>query len=95
MKNFQYIENVVSLEIDVEKCICCGQCTVVCPHRLLSLESKKAIIRDKDACIECGACQENCPVEAVNVSPGVGCATYIIAQWANKLTGRKIVKGCC
>ncbi len=95
MDNFRYIDNVSSFALDQNKCIGCGQCTVVCPHRLLSLEDKKAVISDIDLCMECGACQTNCPTGAVSMTPGVGCAAYIVAKWINALTGRKLAKGCC
>jgi ferredoxin len=31
--------------------------------------------------MECGACAKNCPTEAIAVTPGVGCAAYIIQTW--------------
>jgi ferredoxin len=45
------------------------------------MQHKKARIHDLDACMECGACAKNCPTEAIGVSPGVGCASYIIQTW--------------
>ncbi len=38
---------------------------------------------DKDACMECGACVLNCQTGAIDVTPGVGCAEYIISGWIN------------
>ncbi|MBW2428943.1 MAG: 4Fe-4S binding protein, partial [Deltaproteobacteria bacterium] len=38
-------------------------------------------IRDLDGCMECGACAQNCPTNAIRVTPGVGCASYIIQTW--------------
>jgi len=73
-----YFKNVVTLELDPEKCIGCGLCLEVCPHDVFSLGSEKAELRERDACMECGACARNCPVEAVTVRAGVGCA-YAIA----------------
>jgi ferredoxin len=86
MSNLRYLENVVTLELDVEKCIGCGMCAVVCPHGVLEVEERKARIVERDACIECGACAGNCPVEALTVKAGVGCASAIINGW---LTGEE------
>ena len=77
----RYLNNVVTLELDMEKCIGCGLCAVVCPHGVFELSEGaggKARIVDRDACMECGACSRNCPVEAIAVEAGVGCATAIL-----------------
>jgi len=81
MKNLRYLENVTSLNLDTNACVGCGNCTAVCPHRVFEINGKKAAIMDMDACIECGACATNCPAHAIHVSPGVGCAAYIISSW--------------
>jgi ferredoxin len=86
MPALRYLENVVSLKLDVDKCIGCGMCSNVCPHGVLEIENRKARITDRDACIECGACAGNCPVEALTVKAGVGCASAIIHSW---LTGEE------
>lgn len=72
-----YLKNVVTLDLDPEKCIGCGLCLEVCPHGVFFLGSGKAELRERDACMECGACARNCPVEAVTVRAGVGCAYAI------------------
>jgi len=95
MKDFRYIDNTATLTLNKEQCIGCGNCVIVCPHRIFQVEEKKAEIMDFNACMECGACAENCPVEAISVDPGVGCAAHIIAQWINKIAGRAVVDGCC
>lgn len=81
MKNFRYLKNVSTLKLDQIKCTGCKICTNVCPHNIFIVENKKAVIQDFDGCMECGACALNCPVEAITVSPGVGCAAYIIQSW--------------
>jgi ferredoxin len=86
MSEFRYLENVATLELDVETCIGCGMCQTVCPHGVLIVEDRKAIIIDRDLCMECGACAKNCPVEALSVKAGVGCASAIIHSW---LTGEE------
>ncbi len=78
MKGQIYLKNVVTLELDIDKCIGCGLCAAVCPHRVFALKEKKAAILDMDACMECGACSLNCPVEAINVKSGVGCAAAVL-----------------
>lgn len=95
MKEFRYLDGVATLCLDTDTCIGCGMCVTVCPHRIFELEKKKAVIRDFDACMECGACAQNCPVEAISVTPGVGCASYIMAVWLSKLTGRETKSVCC
>lgn len=95
MKEFRYLDNVATLKLDADKCIGCGACVEVCPHRILEVRDKKAAVLDFDACMECGACWRNCPVEAISVTPGVGCASYLISVWLYKLTGRKADTGCC
>jgi ferredoxin len=84
MSSLRYLENVVTLQLDAEKCIGCGMCREVCPHGVFVVEDRKARIVARDACIECGACAGNCPVEALTVKAGVGCASAIIHAW---LTG--------
>lgn len=75
----RYLKNVVTLELDEKKCIGCGRCTEVCPHRVFILDARKARIHDRDRCMECGACSRNCPNEAISVKAGVGCAYAIVS----------------
>jgi NAD-dependent dihydropyrimidine dehydrogenase PreA subunit len=74
----RYLTDVVTLQIEREKCTGCRMCLAVCPHRVFTIEDKLAAIHDRDACMECGACARNCPGEAITVEAGVGCATGII-----------------
>lgn len=96
MKTLRYLENVATLSLDVDACVGCGMCTLVCPHRVFTLEGRKARLIDLDGCMECGACAENCPTNALSVTPGVGCAAYIIQVW---IKGREKAAcgagGCC
>jgi len=82
----KYISNVVTLALDTDKCIGCGMCEIVCPHRVFVVKDKKAVITDRNRCMECGACARNCPVEALSVEAGVGCASAIII---GALTGKE------
>ena len=36
MRDLVYLENVVTLQLDTEKCIGCGKCTEVCPHAVIA-----------------------------------------------------------
>ncbi len=84
MKQFRHLQNVATLDYDQEKCVGCGICVAVCPHRVFVLNNDKAEVQDREACMECGACALNCPTEAMTVTPGVGCAAYIIQTWLPK-----------
>ena len=92
MKGFRYLEGVSTLALQVEACVGCGSCALVCPHQVFAVNDKKAAIVDLDGCMECGACALNCPVAAISVTPGVGCASYIIQTW---IKGKDAVIQCC
>jgi NAD-dependent dihydropyrimidine dehydrogenase PreA subunit len=87
----KYLKNVVTLQLDEEKCKGCGMCINVCPHEVFLMKDDKAQIVDKDSCMECGACAKNCPFSAIEVRPGVSCAYAIII---GKLTGTEPNCGC-
>lgn len=90
MRELRYLPGVTTLELNQEACIGCGECTEVCPHEVFKIDGRKAEIVDPDGCMECGACALNCPVQAVTVTPGVGCAAYIIQTWLKGQGG-----SCC
>lgn len=79
--NHRYLKNVTTLGFSPEKCSGCGRCAQVCPHRVFSIEEKKAWVTRQDRCMECGACAMNCPASAITVSSGVGCAAAVIMGW--------------
>lgn len=81
MQSLRYIDDVVTLKLDPETCVGCGACTLVCPHRVFAAGNGKVRIVDLNGCMECGACVKNCPTGALRVTPGVGCAAYIIQVW--------------
>ena len=74
----RYLSDVVTLQLDAEKCTGCGMCVQVCPHGVLEVENRHATIIDRDACMECGACAKNCTAEALSVRAGVGCAAAVL-----------------
>jgi ferredoxin len=81
METFRYLTGVTTLRLSETSCVGCGMCAVVCPHGIFSMSGKKTRIDDVDGCMECGACAKNCPADAISVTPGVGCASYIIQTW--------------
>lgn len=87
----RYLPGVTTLELDRDKCVGCGVCLQVCPHEVFRMDGRTVLIHDRDACMECGACAKNCPAGAISLTPGVGCAAYIIQTW---LKGRGGVS-CC
>jgi NAD-dependent dihydropyrimidine dehydrogenase PreA subunit len=92
MDNFRYLTGVSTLKLNAESCVGCGMCTIVCPHGVFALDNRKAKICDHDGCMECGACAKNCPSDAIMVTPGVGCASYIIQTW---IKGKGAAVECC
>ena len=91
MNNMTYLKDVVTLQLDENKCTGCGMCLEVCPHEVFKTNSTHAVIQNRDACMECGACSRNCPVNAISVASGVGCAAAVI----NSLLGRKSIECSC
>jgi ferredoxin len=96
MNTFRYLEGVSTLAVDAGVCVGCGMCTAVCPHGVLALRDGKVAVVDRNGCMECGACAINCPAAAITVTPGVGCAAYIIQTWIKgKSTGSGPTVRCC
>ncbi|MBU0729273.1 MAG: 4Fe-4S dicluster domain-containing protein [Proteobacteria bacterium] len=96
MDTFRYLPGVATLKLDPEPCIGCGMCSTVCPHGVFEVEKgEKATIIAHDLCMECGACATNCPVKAISVTPGVGCASYIIQVWLKGKEAADCGPDCC
>ncbi len=95
MQSIRYLDNVVTLTLDDAKCVGCRMCTQVCPHGVLALHGRKAGIVDRNGCMECGACVLNCATGALRVTPGVGCADYIIQSWIKGKSKAACGPNCC
>ncbi len=54
--------------VDTRKCIGCGFCTMVCPHRNFSLGKDGKVRLAGDSCIRCGHCEAACPARAIVVA---------------------------
>ncbi|MFZ5812831.1 MAG: mercury methylation ferredoxin HgcB [Thermodesulfobacteriota bacterium] len=91
MRGMRYLDGVSTIALDRERCVGCGLCVQVCPRGVLAMDGGRAALVDRDGCLECGACVINCPSGAVGVTPGVGCAAYILQVW---LRG-KARASCC
>ena len=87
--SFAYLNGVVTLQLDVERCIGCAICTEVCPHEVFISAHGKALMVRRDSCMECSACARTCPTQALRVEAGEGCVRAII----NELLGRE--GDCC
>jgi len=53
----------MGIQIDLDKCVGCGDCVPVCPFGLLEIVDEK--VQLKEGCTLCGACQEACSYEAI------------------------------
>ena len=78
----RYLESVVTLSLDAERCNGCALCVAVCPHAVFRMAQKRAVLADRGACMECGACARNCEPGAIRVRSGVGCAAGVLAGLA-------------
>lgn len=68
------------IALETQACNGCGNCANICPHLVLEMQHKKAVITAEERCIECGACQLNCEEDALVVTKGTGCLFLIIKQ---------------
>ena len=56
------------IEVDVEKCIGCGDCVDVCPVDVYEMQDEKSVPVNADECIGCESCVEACEQEAISVT---------------------------
>ncbi|MDO4286848.1 MAG: ferredoxin family protein [Eubacteriales bacterium] len=60
----------MSIHIDQNTCIGCGQCAEVCPGTLIQMKQSKAWMRYPKECWGCVSCVKQCPVHAVSLYLG-------------------------
>jgi len=56
------------IEVDVEKCIGCGDCVDVCPSDVYEMKDEKSVPVNAEECIGCESCVETCEQEAITVT---------------------------
>jgi len=55
----------MGIQIDIDKCVGCGDCVPACPFGLMELVDEKVQI--KEGCTLCGACREACSYDAITI----------------------------
>ncbi len=55
----------MGIQIDLDKCVGCGDCMPACPFGLMELVDEKVQI--KEGCTLCGACREACSYDAITI----------------------------
>lgn len=56
---------MISIRVDQNRCVACGQCVEACPFGQIQLEMDVATIGDR--CTLCGSCISACPLEAIEL----------------------------
>lgn len=64
---------------DLEKCVACGGCVEVCPHRAASGEGDR-VRYDRTLCVACGRCVEVCYAEARTMAGRQVTADEVVAE---------------
>ena len=55
-------------EVNVEKCVGCGECVDICPVDVYELQDEKSVPVNADECVGCESCIEVCEHEAITVT---------------------------
>jgi len=55
-------------EVNVEKCVGCGECVEICPVNVYELQDEKSVPVNGDECLGCESCIEVCEHEAITVT---------------------------
>ncbi|MDR2406224.1 MAG: 4Fe-4S binding protein [Deltaproteobacteria bacterium] len=57
----------MSILIELDKCVGCGNCVEICPGNILELVNKKVINPRPADCWGCAACLKSCPQVALSL----------------------------
>jgi len=81
----------MGIQIDLDKCVGCGECLSSCPFGLLEIIAEKVYL--KEGCTFCGACQEACDYQAILVeaaaeAPAAGDSYRGVWVFAEQRNGR-------
>ena len=82
--------------IDVETCLGCGLCNVLCPWEALKVSTEDFINHvDEEKCVRCFICLNACPVEAIRVPPcRVACPIHMdIPGYLSLCSNGKLLEG--
>jgi Fe-S-cluster-containing hydrogenase component 2 len=58
----------MTISLDLEECVGCGNCTSACPLGLVEVRRGKVLI--KDGCNFCGACAAACGYYVIKIENG-------------------------
>jgi NADH-quinone oxidoreductase subunit F len=61
-------KNLLTYEIDAEKCTGCTVCAKKCPVNAIAGERKQPHVIDQAICIKCGDCYSRCKFDAITLS---------------------------
>jgi len=56
------------IQVDVSKCIGCGQCVSACINEVYELVGGKSVPKRPENCVYCRACIVKCPVNAIKIT---------------------------
>jgi len=81
----------MGIQIDLDKCVGCGECLSSCPFGLLEIIAEKVYL--KEGCTFCGACQEACDYQAILIeaaaeAPAAGDSYRGVWVFAEQRNGR-------
>lgn len=61
---------MLSIDVDMEKCVGCYLCIEACPEEVLGFDriKKKSVVVHLSSCIVCRNCENSCGVDAIKVN---------------------------